>query len=428
MKSTIAPARRFRRSTLLLLLFLHFGALHAQPFRTETLAGNIRSLQVHLTDDRDAPPIIPLDGSRQIEIKFDEMSHDYRHLTCHLTHCNADWMPSDLTPIEYIHGFRQTPVDDYRFSFNTTRPYTHYRISFPNADTQFIVSGNYVALIFDADRPETPLLSACFSVIEASTIPITAQITTSTDIDFNRAHQQLSFTLDTRRHPLHSPQQQLKVRVSQNNRTDHIPTDLQPSSIAGHRYLYEHNRRLIFEAGNEYRRFEITTTAYHGMGVEALDFHDPYYHITLFRDAPRARRSYIYDEDQNGRYLVRAINADDHDAEADYFFVHFSLAVPEPFLGKVYIQSEAFNNLLDARSEMQYNWEKKTYEKTTLLKQGAYNYLYLVTEGQTPAGKTAPVEGNFFETDNEYQILVYYRPTGDRFDRLAGALNIRSRQ
>jgi hypothetical protein len=414
---------KISKQAFILVFILSVHLLHGKTFRTETYTHQIKSLQVHVLDDWEAAPIIRAEGNQQIEIIFDEMSHEYKNLTYDIIHCNADWTPSVLTPIEYIQGFRQMPVEDYLFSFNTTYSYTNYRMLFPNEHTQFKVSGNYAVLVFDSEDPETPLLSACFSVMEASVMPISFKVSSMTDIDFNKGHQQVSFTLNCKNYRITSLQQELKIFVQQNRRNDNMIHNPQPSSIAGAQYIYDHNRQLIFEAGNEYRRFEMTTTAYKGMGIEELDFFEPYYHITLFRDEFRAKKSYIYDEDQNGRYLVHAVQAENQDSESDYFFVHFSLATPEPFLEKVYIQSEAFNNLLDARSEMQYNWEKKAYEKTALLKQGAYNYLYLVGEGRSIQGKTAPIEGNFFETRNEYQVLVYHRPLGERYDKLVGAIS-----
>ncbi|MDR2626530.1 MAG: DUF5103 domain-containing protein [Dysgonamonadaceae bacterium] len=406
---------------LILLFLLGLQAsVHGKPFRTEAYVNHIRSIQVHPIGNRQAPPVIVDGENRQIEIKFDEMSHEYKNLYYTLIHCNADWNPSILTPIEYIYGFREMQIEDYLVSFNTTMSYTHYRIMFPNENTRFKVSGNYAVQVFDSDRPDKPLLSACFSICEANVMPVSVKISTATDIDFNKAHQQVGFTLNAGNYRITSPQQELKIFVLQNNRTDNMVKNLRPATIAGTQYIYDHNRELIFEAGNEYRRFEMTTTAYKGMGIERLDFHEPYFHVSLFEDTPRAGKSYIYDEDQNGRYLVRAVNAENQDSEADYFFVQFALSAPEPFPGRVFIQSEAFNNILDARSEMQYNREKKIYEKTALLKQGAYNYMYLLTEGLSAKGTTAPIEGNCFETKNEYRILVYYRAVGERFDRLVG--------
>ena len=66
-----------------------------------------------------------------------------------------------------------------------------------------------------------------------------------------------------------------------------------------------------------------------------------------------------------------------------------------------------------------YNPATRAYEKSLLLKQGAYNYRYVL---QRPgrAADAAPIEGNFYETRNEYQIRIYHRPQGARYDRLVG--------
>lgn len=410
-----------------LLLFGMFSAT-AQVYRTTAYSDKIKSILVNPVDEWDGDALIQLNGEKQIEIRFDELSHEYKTLTYSVIHCNADWTRSDLSPIEYIQGFQEMPINDYLFSFNTTMNYTNYRLVLPNEDTRFKVSGNYAVEVYDSGNKEKPLLTACFSVMEAEGIPITAKVSGNTDIDFNKAHQQLTFSLRCRDYRITSPQQELKVYIQQNNRTDNLVKQIQPASILNGEYTYRHNKQLIFAAGNEYRRFETITTAYNGMGVNEVSFHSSYYHVSLFRDVPRANRSYIYDEDQNGRYFPRCVDCENYDSEPDYFFVHFSLNAPEPYLGKVYILSEAFDNLLDARSEMQYSFEEKAYIKTALLKQGSYNYLYLLQETKQGSGLTASTEGNYAETENEYRIWVYHRELGGRYDRLIGSSSIRSQQ
>ncbi len=405
---------------LCLLLICSALPVFSRKYRTDSFDEKIKSLQVQRVNDWQASPIIRLGGREQIEIKFDEMSHEYKQFTYTITHCNADWVPSQLTPVEFMQGFQNLQLDDYLFSFNTTMPYTNYRLVLPNNDVRFKVSGNYAVDIFDSENPDRPVLCACFSVVESSSLSINAQVSTATDIDFNKAHQQISFSLNCRDYKIISPQQELKVFVMQNNRINNMTGELQPSSILNGIYTYQHNKNLIFEAGNEYRRFEMTTTAYKGIGIEGLDFHAPYYHVTLFQDKFRSYRPYVYDSDQNGRYLVRCVDGENYDSESDYFFVHFSLDAPEPLPGKVYIQSEAFYNILDSRSQMTYSPAEKAYTKTALLKQGAYNYMYLFRkDGNSPA-TTAAIEGNFYQTENEYLILVYHRPWGERYDRLVG--------
>lgn len=412
--------RQMKYSIYILFFLLGLHTINAQVYRTEPLSVRIKSVQVNPVEEWDGLPVISLGENKAIEIKFDEMSHEYKNLFYSVVHCNADWRRSDLTPIEYTQGFPEMPINDYLFSFNTTMAYTNYRMVFPNEDTQFKVSGNYAVEVYDSENKDKPLLTACFSITESSPVVINSTVSANTDIDFNKHHQQVNFSIRTGGYRVINPQQELKVYITQNNRSDNRVILPQPSIIRNEEYVYQHNRALIFEAGNEYRRFETVTTAYQGMGIADVSFHAPYFHLTLYRDLPRRGKSYIYDEDQNGRFLSHCVNCENYDSESDYFFVHFSLDAPEPYLGRVYVLSEAFNYILDARSEMQYSTEEKAYTKTALLKQGAYNYMYLLSETKQPKGLTAPIEGNYFETENEYTIWVYYRGMGDRYDKLVG--------
>ena len=159
------------------------------------------------------------------------------------------------------------------------------------------------------------------------------------------------------------------------------------------------------------------------MNVESIHFYSPYFHETLYLDELRSWKSYLYDEDQNGKFYIRSNDASNYDIESDYVFVHFTLSCDRPFLEDIYILSEAFNNLLDERSKMSYNYENKCYEKAVLLKQGLYNYLYVSKKDNKAT--TGLVEGNYYQTENEYMILVYYRPPGGRYDKLIGMQNMK---
>ena len=171
---------------------------------------------------------------------------------------------------------------------------------------------------------------------------------------------------------------------------------------------------------------EFISDKYNGMHVENISFHNPYYHVELMTDQLRSQIRYQYDQDQDGGLLIRCSNCDDADTEADYYIVHFALAADWIPNGNVYLSGDIYNNVLDEKSRMGYNPDKGRYEKSVLLKQGNYNYQYLfVPEGQT-VGQTAPIEGDFFETENKYSVYVYYRPMGARYDRLIGVSTIRN--
>ncbi|MDR1918501.1 MAG: DUF5103 domain-containing protein [Tannerellaceae bacterium] len=403
---------------LVLLNLLACGAF-AQPARTAVNSNLLHTLRVSVAGEPLSEPVIELNGDKQVEISFDALEQNYNRFAYTLEHCEADWSKSSLIPVEYMDGFQGLTIDDFANSMATTTPYTNFRLLLPNEDLRLKVSGNYAVRIYRENEPDRILLTACFSVLEPL-LSVQAEVSGNTLSDFNNEHQQVNFSIDHKNLPLTYPQTDLKLFVYQNRRRDNAVSGLKPTSILSNRLLYEQNRALIFEAGNEYRRVEFMSHTYNGMGVDNIRFHNPYYHVSLLAEQPRARRSYQYDEDQNGRFLIRCSRCDDPDTEADYVIVHFSLQ-SEPFLdGAVYIQSEAFNNVLDEKSRMDYNAVAGAYEKAVLLKQGNYNYQYLFVPKGESRGETSLLEGNYYQTENEYAIYVYYRPFGARYDRLVG--------
>jgi hypothetical protein len=218
--------------------------------------------------------------------------------------------------------------------------------------------------------------------------------------------------------------QDLKVFVRQNNRSDNEADLVKPLRIQGNQLIYEHIPSLIFEAGNEYRNFEMTTHQYSGLNIATVKFYSPYYHALLYPDNVRAGRSYSYYEDINGKIYIHTLSGANSDTEADYYVVHFFLPCENPYPEAVYILSEAFNNLLDERSKMDYNPQEGGYEKSVVLKEGYYNYLYVTRKRDKLPGSTAAIEGNNYQTENEYRILVYFRRTGDKYDQLIGTQTI----
>ncbi len=405
-------------------LFLACGYANAQEaYRTETFRENIKSLEVGIEGELLSEPYIELNGEKKIEIIFDVLHRTGGRYAYSVIHCDADWKKSTLLPIEYMNGFQQVTIDDYANSINTMTHYTNYKIRFPNENTQFTVSGNYVVQVYEEDNMENIILTACFSLVEPL-IDIDASVSGNTDIDFNKEHQQIDFTIHQKNLTITYPQNDLKIFVYQNNNRNDVRTDIQPMTITNRQIQYKHNRNLIFEAGNEYRRIEFLTHRYNGMGVESIGFYNPYYHATLFQEKIHANTSYLYDQDQNGRFFIRCSECREPDTEADYYIVHFSLASEQMREGDIYIAGELFNNINDHRNRMEYNTETRAYEKAVMLKQGLYNYQYTFMEKGGLQSTLKETEGNFFETENEYVIAVYYRPIGARYDRLIGVRTI----
>ena len=417
------PLQPMKQIPIIICLFCAAfqGNMQAQKFRTAAFSDKVKTLQVFPVDQWDVAPIIELGSSDRIEINFDVMDAAPGAYTYTLTHCNADWTPSDLIQSEFMSGFQNRYVDDYATSFNTTMDYVNYRIELPNEDITLKISGNYAVLI-SPENSDEPILCACFSVVEKKS-DIALQATSQTDKGMNNFYQQVNLTL-TYGSEVKMPMQDLKVYVRQNNRTDNEAALVKPLRIQRNQLVYEHVPSLIFEAGNEYRNFEMTTHRYNGLNIEAMKFYSPYYHASLYPDRVRADRSYSYYEDINGKIFIRTLSGEESATEADYYIVHFFLPCESPYPENVYILSEAFNNVLDERSRMDYNPQEGGYVKSVLLKEGYYNYLCVTRKSNQSAGSAALLEGNYYQTENEYRVWVYFRRAGDRYDQLIGTQTI----
>lgn len=411
---------------ILFISLFAFAVVLSYGQRNEVFVPHIKTLQVIVNDDWLLPPVVNLNSPDFLHINFDELTHEYHRYIYSIKHCNADWTPSGLMEIDYLNGFNNNPIDDYKPSFNTTMLYTHYWLRIPNENVQIIASGNYIVSVFRDDDPNTPVLNACFSVLDQQ-VKVSASVSSNTDIDTNASHQQVSFNVNYQGYGINTPQSEVKVQVFQNLRTDNMVTGITPTYVSPGLLQYVHNRQLIFDAGNEYRRFEITNVHYATQGVDKIEYFAPYYHAVLYPDQPRI--NYSFDIDQNGRYYIRYDLAEDNETEADYLFVHFALDMPQPLPGgDFYLQGEFTYDRFNADSKLSYNPQDGAYEGVQLLKQGAYNYLYLFVPDGSTKGSTAQASGNFYETENEYLILVYHRPFGGRYDKLIGMQMLKFQQ
>ena len=412
---------------ILLPLGVYCSVQAQEVYRTKVYRDDIKSLEVRVEGTLISTPFIELNGEDRIEIIFDALHHSTGGFAYSVIHCDADWTKSDLIPIEYMKGFQREVIRDYAIALGTTTHYTNYRLSLPNEDTQLTVSGNYAIQIFEDDTPGKVVVTACFSIVEPL-VEIEAGVSGNTDIDFNSEHQQVEFFINTKNFNIRYPQTDLKVFTWQNNNLNDVRTNLQPTLISNDRLQYRNNRDLIFEAGNEYRRIEFQTHRYKDLGIEAIAFYNPYYHLTLFQERKRDKNPYLYDQDQNGRFFIRCSGCDAPDTEGDYYVVHFSFASEPMRNGQMYLYGDFFNNITDNNSLMEYNTETGAYEKPVMLKTGLYNYQYVFLEDGEIKPSFKKTEGNFFETENEYTITVYYRPIGARYDRLIGYKSINSKQ
>jgi len=409
------------RAILFTILLLPFVAL--SQGRVNTMTGifdeRIKSLQIRLDGDDFAPAIAILDTEDRIRIDFDHLAEDREYFRYSLTHCNASWVPSGLVDSEFLDGFNEGSIDNYDFSRATTVHYVHYSLTIPNEQVSPKISGNYLLKIYREDDPDNTLLQCRFMLSE-QTAPIRVGASSQTDIDYNKEHQQLSITIDTEQSHIDDPFNDLIVIINQNGRLDNEVALRQPLKMQGSNVVYVHQQPLIFDAGNEYRRFEIVSDTYPGMGVAEIEYFDPYYHYKLATGERRDDEPYSYDQTQHGRYFIREYNSTNSDTEADYGVVHFTLDYPDTPGAMIFLDGDFCQRRFDENSRMVYNPATGLYERSMLLKQGAYNYQYLIVPPGAKRGYTNRIEGDKYQTVNEYTARVYHRRKGERYDRLIG--------
>lgn len=392
---------------------------------TGAFSPRFKSIQVQIEGNEQAPVILSLNTDDRVLVSFDELAEERSYLQYSLVHCNADWQPSSLVELEYLDGFNVADVENYAFSEATTVHYVHYKIALPNEDMKFRLSGNYLLQVYPENEPDQVLLQARFSVSEHA-MKVYGDVTSRTDIDYNDKHQQLSILLDTDRFNVNDVYNDIKIVVSQDGRVDNEAVIDKPMRVAGKKIYYEHLRPLIFAAGNEYRRMETVSMTYPGMHVEEVAYATPYYHQRLQVDRLRSEGSYSYDRTQFGRFKIREYNSTNSDVAADYAMTYFSLDMKPEDGYDVFLDGDFTYRRFSPESRMYYNPSTGMYEAALLLKQGAYNYQYLAVPHGRMSGETALVEGNYYQTVNEYVVKVYCRQPGERYDRLVAATSVYS--
>lgn len=400
------------------LMFSSRGADTSQGI----LKPNFQTLIVQKENNFLSPPVIQLGSGERIVISFDEIGEDWSRLQYRLVHCNADWQPSRLIESEYVDGFNFADIDDYAFSSNTFTNYVNYRFTLPNEHLQVLRSGNYVVEVFPQEDPDDVILRARFQVSEDTTY-VNGRVTSRTDKGYNTEWQQIELAVNTGDRQI-NPYNEILVSVVQNRRPDTEVFVNHPMRVENGRIIYEHIWDLIFPASNEYRRFETVREDYPGMGIDHIDFADRRYQAWLFTDQDRASSEYYYDQTQKGRFMIDSYSSTDPDLGADYVDVHFTLDHPQLMNGDIYVNGDFTSNRYDPRYKMRYVPEYGVYTLTLPLKQGSYNYQYVAVKDGEKKGTTALIEGDKFETQNEYTVSVYYRTPTGRADRLIGSATL----
>lgn len=374
---------------------------------------DIKTITFGSQKERSILPIINL--NERIYLEFDVLNNLEEDFYYVIEHFDYDWTPSRLMKSEYLDGMDNLRIFDYENSFNTYQIYSHYRLQIPNQQTRLKVSGNYLIKIFDEN--DDIVFSRKFMLMEQQ-LGVGVQIKRSRNVALINETQTVDFSIKSNNLNLNNPVETVQTVVIQNNNLKTAIYGLIPQYILGNELVYRYNDNSLFWGGNEYLFFENKDVRMANLGVQYIDLQE-LYHSYLYTDIDRSSRKYTYNPDINGGFKVTVLDREDPSIEADYTYIHFSL-LAEEFLDKsVYVYGGYNNFSITDDNKMIFNPEKGVYELSMLLKQGFYNYKYVVVDRDDTLLEGA-ISGNFDETENNYKVIVYYRDLGARYDKIIG--------
>ncbi len=376
---------------------------------------HIRTVQFQGNTEQSELPVIRL-GER-LMLSFDDINGTEEDYYYRITHHNFDWSESDLSKGEFLDGFDDVRIENYLNSLNTLQLYSHYTLSIPNRETRGLrKSGNYLISIYNYDGDL--VFTRKFMVVEEQ-VSVGVEIRRSRDLRHIETKQSVNFFIDSPDQLLINPKQNVKTLVLQNSNIKTAITDLKPQYTMGSQLIYRYDEESSFWAGNEFLNFDNKEARVANVGIRNVELNDLFDHY-LFTQLSRADRPYTYFPDINGNFVIRAFNAQNSAIEAEYIRMHFALQYFEDIGDKeIHIYGNFNNWTIDESTYMRYDERTDTYRNSRLFKQGFYNYKYVLVDRDGSIDEGA-ISGNFWQTENDYTVLVYYRGPGERYDRIIG--------
>lgn len=404
------------RSLFQIMALFYFTLATAQVENEIVPPYNIKTVSF-VQNKQNVVPIFQLGDA--FELQFDDLYGTDASYFYEIVHCDYDWKPSEIQKQDYLQGFDNQRVQESSSSFNCLQIYTHYRLPFPNSTTQLKISGNYMLKILNEDKEV--VFSRKFIVYEnLATVPIQIKrARTVTNLD---SKHNLEFTIKSNVINFQNPLKNIKTILLQNGKFNTAISNIKPQFTIGNDLVYKYDTPTQFWAGNEFLYFDNKEIRVASNTISRVDSQKDIYSSYLFTNEARANSNYYNNQDVNGNFVIRRLFAENNDIEADYAWVYFSLSAPlfRSSDGVIYVTGMFNNYALTAENKMEYNPEKAIYEKAILIKQGFTNFEYLAVKPNGSIDSENAIDGNFFQTENEYTVLVYYKEDTDRYTRIIG--------
>ncbi|MDA9280072.1 DUF5103 domain-containing protein [Flavobacteriaceae bacterium] len=401
--------------------------LTAQRLEEVSPPASLRTL-IFKSGQEDQFPIIKLGES--IRLQFDDLRANEEDYYFKIIHCTAQWTPSDLLKSQYLDGLDNQRIIDHKNSYNTLVPYSHFNLVIPNENLRLKLSGNYMLQVFNTyDEIQ---FSRRFLVYE-DLVGVQAAIKRSRTLAYLNSKQVLQFSVNTQNINLNQPAKELEIVLLKNYQWNTQISGIQPMFNNGNTLVYDYDQPTSFWSGNEYLNFDTKDMRAATAAIQEVRLEDIYEHY-LYPNTPRNNKPYTYFPDVNGDFIPRTLQGALPEREGDYTWVHFSLKPNGKGNSETYIYVLGkFNNYTPSPEYlMTYNATQKMYQARILFKQGFYNYSYALSpvlyetgfsdtslENETYLDENG-IDGNFHFTENQYQILVYFKGFLDQHQRLVG--------
>ncbi|MBP2284195.1 hypothetical protein H4V97_002513 [Flavobacterium sp. CG_23.5] len=398
-----------------LFLLFSFYCTFAQVEKEIASPYNIKTVSF-TQSNQNVIPIFKLGEGFQLQ--FDDLFGNEANYYYEITHCDYNWKHSEIPKSEYLKGFDNQRISDYTNSFNTLQIYSHYKLSIPNQVTQLLISGNYILKVLNEEK-EVVFSRKFIFYEDVATVPIQVKrARTVSNLDFKH---NLEFAVKSNTITFQNPLKNIKVVLLQNGQFNNAIKNIVPQYTIANDLIYKYDAETQFWAGNEFWYFENKDIRAANNNVARVNSNNEIYSSYLYTNNARTNFPYSVTEDINGNFVVKNLNAANNEIEADYAWVYFSLSAPTFRLSKDIYITGMFNNYnLTPEYKMDYNAQKGIYEKAILIKQGFTNFKYTVADNKGIIDDENAIDGNFYQTENEYSIIVYYRKNNDRYDRVIG--------
>lgn len=404
------------RLLAILLLFISFS-LTAQPIQEIAPPYNIKTVSF-IQNAENMYPYFRL--GETFTLQFDDLFGNEANYYYTLQHCNYDWTPSSqLSQNDYLDGFDNQRIQTYNNSFNTLQIFSHYMLTFPNKFTSIRLSGNYIVSVLNEDREV--VFSRRFILYEDK-VSVPVQVKRSRDMETIQQKHNLDFAIKSESILFQSPLANVKVALFQNGRFDNAIYNVKPQYTIANDLIYKYNKETQFWAGNEYLYYEnkmIRNAVANVLSVTSGEI----YNTILYTNEARGSKPYTNWPDVNGNFVIKNSSpaVENVALESDYSWVFFKLSAPAFFDKKAIYVGGMFNNYAKTDEyKLEYNEKLNTYEKAIMIKQGFTNYMYIVTNKDGSVDGEGAPDGNYYQTENQYDVLVYYRMNNERYDRVIG--------